>query len=300
MDPNKKRVSFSHIALPKHFRAVSSDNSSINSTDSPLSSELDPSTEDLHGRTATPSTPNTGPPSFKAVESYHISLSSVNSSNPSPGSSAIRSASPEGNNNYEDQPEINPFKFQETRRRSHAFSVSAIDETLPVNMDGEEYYSEDPEGSDVGGRSGGDRFDSVNNGGSNCSSPNKAHQPNGVKMFRAAEIPLGSRNRVLLCLTTNEIVANKSFQHEVRALRDLDWFLSRPSVLLDCDCSSVEVIIDSMLAVFQQALPEDVLNEARAQLYAANNAAFHLSNVIQNIHFTEDGQYLHDPSWLCT
>lgn len=287
MEPNKKRVSFSHIALPKHFRTVSSDTST--STDY-TSSEFD--SVELHpGGTPVLSASNPGsPPAFKAVQSFHIPLG------------ISKSASPEINNNNnnknqsENSTSVNPFKFQETRRRSHAFSVSAIDETLPVNMNGEEYT----EDYGSAGR-GSDRFDSVDEGHSTSSTANKkGGNKNDVKMFRAAEIPLGSRNRVLLCLTTNEIINNKSFQHEVRALRDLDWFLSRPHVLLDCDCTSVEVIIDSMLEVYQKALPAEVLNEARAQLYAANNAAFHLSNVIQNVHLTEDGQYLHDPSWLCT
>lgn len=51
---------------------------------------------------------------------------------------------------------------------------------------------------------------------------------------------------------------------------------------------------------FQNALSDEALHEARAGLYAANNAAFQLSNVIQNVQLTTEGQYLHDPSWLCT
>lgn len=282
MDPYKKRVSFSHIALPKHFRTISSDTST--STDR-TSSDFD--SVELHpGGTPVFSVTNpSSPPTFKAVESFHIALRPT------------KSASPEINNNNKNQSEnstsVSSFKFQETRRRSHAFSVSAIDETLSVNMNGEEYTE------DYGSaRRGSDSFESVEDGHFSSSAPKKNGNRDGV--FRAAEIPLDSRNRVLLCLTTNEIINNKSFQHEVRALKDLDWFLSRPNVLLDCDCSSVEVIIDSMLEVFEKALPVEVLNEARAQIYAANNAAFHLSNVIQNVHLTEDGQYLHDPSWLCT
>ena len=52
--------------------------------------------------------------------------------------------------------------------------------------------------------------------------------------------------------------------------------------------------------MFQQTLDPDTLDEARANLYVKNDASFQLSNVIQNVHYTENGQYLHEPTWLCT
>lgn len=54
---------------------------------------------------------------------------------------------------------------------------------------------------------------------------------------------------------------------------------------------------------YYQAINNDLdgtlLSEARSSLYDAKNA-FQLSDFLQGIYHTETGEYLHDPTWLCT
>lgn len=68
-------------------------------------------------------------------------------------------------------------------------------------------------------------------------------------MIGAPELGISKTNRVHICQTKNELLNNKSFQHDIRAVRDVDGFLARPNVLLDCEGTNVEMIIEQMLAV---------------------------------------------------
>lgn len=75
------------------------------------------------------------------------------------------------------------------------------------------------------------------------------HESHGVKMFGIAEIPLSGPNRVLMCQTKNELLDNKCFTNDIRTIRDIEWFLAKPNVLLDCVCTNMKMIIERMLAV---------------------------------------------------
>ncbi|KAH7639876.1 anion exchange protein-like protein 1 [Dermatophagoides farinae] len=104
---------------------------------------------------------------------------------------------------------------------------------------------------------------------------------------------------VLISRLRNEVVKPKNFNNEVRAGRDVKSFLANPCVLLDLEGDSVEEIIDQMLTAINNDLDGTLLSEARSSLYDAKNA-FQLSDFLQGIYHTETGEYLHDPTWLCT
>lgn len=223
MNLNKKRVSFSHIAVPMNLRSESISSGSALSTNESI--ELNSVSDNPAFLPA--------PPTFKTGETIQISLKA--SSNEPLAQKELNA-----DINYAQQvsvdSSIKSFQFHETRRRSHAFSVSAIDETLPVNMDGEYEYPDDETSQEGQSEVPSKASKSVN-------------KSNRGKMFRAAEIPINGTNRVLICHTKNELINNKYFQHDIRAVRDLDWFLARPNVLIDCECNNMEMIIDQMLAV---------------------------------------------------
>ncbi|XP_075677187.1 solute carrier family 4 member 11-like isoform X2 [Dermatophagoides pteronyssinus] len=104
---------------------------------------------------------------------------------------------------------------------------------------------------------------------------------------------------VLISRLRNEVVKPKNFNNEVRAGRDVKSFLANPCVLLDLQGDSVEEIIDQMLTAINNDLDGTLLSEARSSLYDEKNA-FQLSDFLQGIYHTETGEYLHDPTWLCT
>ena len=128
-----------------------------------------------------------------------------------------------------------PFdpKFFETRRRSHAFSVSAIDETLQMCED-------------------------------NCWKNSIVDTADGVlpdhikkqlqrmhsdqsQVYRHAEIPITNEAEMLITHTKREIVSSKSFNGEIRTIRDMEAFFENPYVILDMECNSTEEIILKML-----------------------------------------------------
>lgn len=278
MDPNKKRVSFSHTILP-HVRHISDSSSSSSSSTVNITTEI--------GLEPIPNEPRSPPPSFKAVEAFKIiNNNTVEPSLPiSDNTKTILKKLPSSN--------FSAFKFLETRRRSHAFSVSAIDETLPVNMDGEYYENYDNV----------EYVDDENvehDGGNNKRKNRSPDHHQSEKFWRAAEIPISGTNRILICQTKNELITAKSFQHEIRGLKDLDWFLARPNIILNCECGSSKDVFDQILQQFDNALPKHVIDEVRNQLYVTKDEAFQLCNVIQNVYRTEDNQYLYDPTWFCT
>lgn len=258
MDLTKKRVSFAQIIVPKHL--ISSSPSSPEDYDDGSDYDDDEDDEQSDNKSNNQSNNQTTAktcsrplPTFKTLETIKIPLNnnnnifteiSLNSTPSSPTATETTS---------------NALKFLQTRRRSQAFSVSAIDETLSVNMDGEDYYNNinnnkdcfDEESHHIG-------IDDIQHRTKipTTTTTLQHYSSNSTgtfadsrgKYFRAAEIPTGS-NRILIFQTKNEVIDRKSFQHEVRAIKDVDWFLARPNVLIDCDGNSVEMIIDQMLEV---------------------------------------------------
>lgn len=246
MDLSKKRVSFSHIIVPKNLRTTSDASSSSGSTSFSLE-QIEPEQDEVVDQYSV-GQPRPPPPTFKTLQAVRIPLAGQSGSSPNEAvftdinlnaSTAAPLPSINANNR------VAALKFLETRRRSHAFSVSAIDETLPVNMDGEDYeYDEDD--NEEAGQTGDGRG---NGNGGRASGAKVINASKQEKYFRAAEIPIGGANRILICQTKNELIDRKSFQHEVRAIRDIDWFLARPSLLLDCEGNSVESVLEQMLEV---------------------------------------------------
>ncbi|KPM03295.1 anion exchange protein-like protein 1 [Sarcoptes scabiei] len=108
-----------------------------------------------------------------------------------------------------------------------------------------------------------------------------------------------SHVEILISRLRNEVVRMKNFNNEVRAGRDVKSFLNNPCVLLDVNGDSVEEIIDQMLMAINKDLTGTLLADARSSLYDTKNA-FQLSDFLQGIYHTETGEYLHDPTWICT
>ena len=135
---------------------------------------------------------------------------------------------------------VSLLTFLETRRRSHAFSISAIDETLPMDMgyDDEEHH--------------GDSYEENNHTARFLRDFNTFQNSKKPKVFRHAEIPTSDYNRILLSKQSNDVLELKRFRSEVRAIKDVASFLEDPKVALDIDKTGVEDVLDEMLQVSVQ------------------------------------------------
>lgn len=177
---------------------------------------------------------------------------------------------------------IVPARFLETRRRSHAFSISALDDDCDDY--GEEHNDQiietDPDPA-----------------GNSTKNSLRSHSSN-PPIYRHADLPVMSGSSVHIINTSRSILNAKSFRNELRAHRDVETFLECPLVCLDLEGDSVVSIMNQMLDRLSAALSEDVLTEAHAALYVSDKK-FQFSHILQSVYQNEDGHYLYEPTWFC-
>lgn len=126
-----------------------------------------------------------------------------------------------------------PFdaRFFSTSRRSHAFSVSAIDESLQESAD-----EADDEPGNALPRNVRRRLE-------------KLHQGDN-RLYRHSQIPVMNADcEIRLFHTKNQTIDLKSFRDEIRSVRDMESFFANPYVLLNPNGNTLPVIINQMLEV---------------------------------------------------
>lgn len=134
---------------------------------------------------------------------------------------------------------LNNFKFLETRRRSHAFSISALDESNQLDYD-QDYDADD------GGH--GRRSVAPENG---LAYRHSRGEHDG-KVYRAQELPCSdakTQGLALLVHSRNRIVPAKSFIDELHSFKDVELFLDDSKVMLDIDENTLSGVLNKMLLV---------------------------------------------------
>lgn len=102
-----------------------------------------------------------------------------------------------------------------------------------------------------------------------------------------------------LMLSSHQKLISKNFHEEIRAAKDIETFLERPTLLLDLHETSLEGIVDAMLKkMITDSDVEDINFEDARMAFFTHDSVHCLSQIIQGTEISEGGGWEETQNWL--
>ncbi|XP_073259090.1 solute carrier family 4 member 11-like isoform X2 [Porites lutea] len=102
-----------------------------------------------------------------------------------------------------------------------------------------------------------------------------------------------------LMLSNHQKLVSKNFSEEIRAAKDIETFLERPTLLLGLQETSLEGIVDAMLKkIITDAEDEDINFEDARIAFFTQDSVHCLSQIIQGTEISDGGGWEETQNWL--
>lgn len=102
-----------------------------------------------------------------------------------------------------------------------------------------------------------------------------------------------------LMLSNHQKLVSKNFSEEIRAAKDIETFLERPTLLLGLQETSLEGIVDAMLKkIITDSEDEDINFEDARIAFFTQDSVHCLSQIIQGTEISEGGGWEETQNWL--